>query len=353
MFRRFSQIKLARAMGEKGEISLIASTDAPVSMGMWREVLKHDAGCVDCSSTSALLINHDANQIAGPVRNISFQGGQALCDAEILAEARCESGVTVRDAVGCQALRGVSIGYDYQRSDAHYDEQTRTVTVNKWRLLEVSLTPIPADGAAGIRSLPFDLSKENTMADPVVPAPAPAPAVPDVASIRAAVQKEAGEIGALAKSLGLDASEFVSMDRAAAKDAMLAEVAKRNKPPAVVSGLTASVTVDEIDKHRDALVDAYVARVYNEKPKGDSNPYAGRSLRGCAQRFARAAGAKTEDWSNKDAAHFALGEMSQVRDAANVTVGSFPSFVFLNAITKITAKGLEDRKSTRLNSSHT
>jgi hypothetical protein len=245
-----------------------------------------------------------------------------------------ESGMTVARAVEIGALRSASVGYTYDRRDCTFDDQTRTVSVKKWRLLELSLTPTPADASAGIRSIPHNLDKEIPMADPVIPAPA------DQAPAILAEQRQVAE---LARSLKLDAAEFVGKSLAVAKDAMLAEVAKRAAEVHVEPKSAITITVEDTDKQVEAFHEAYAARVHGAAPK-QGNPYAGKKLRQMAARFARFQGVRTEDWSDRDEAHFALGEMSQVRgmrDSANVTTSSFPNFVFLNAITKIVAKGFE------------
>ena len=337
MFKRFVQFRAEKpADGGLTKLRILASTDDPVDMGGWRESLSHAEGAIDCRTAAALLINHDPNRIAGVLRNCSPNGKQMEIEAELDSTARMESGMTVARAVEIGALRSASVGYSYDRKDCKFDEQTRTVTVGRWRLLELSLTPTPADASAGIRSIPHDLDKELPMADPV------APVIPQ-ADPAPAIMAEQRQVAELARSLKLDAAEFVGKSLAVAKDAMLAEVAKRGVEQHTEPAHAVTITVEDTDKHVDAFHDAYAARVFGTAPKS-GNPYAGKRLRQMASRFARFAGIKTDDWSDKDEAHFALGEVSQVRgfrDAANVIQSNFPNFVFLNAITKIVAKGFE------------
>ena len=349
MFRRHARMESAE-VAEDGVLRMIASTDAAVDMGGWREVLSHEDGAVDSSAATALLINHDPNRIAGTLRACKPNGRCMESEAVLLPGARLDSGVAVADAIKSGALRGISVGYSYAREDTTWDDKSRTLTVRKWRLLENSLTPIPADTGASIRSLPFDLDKPPaTRAEPNhKEQTVTEPTAPDAGAIRA----EAAEVAAMARSLSLDAAEFVSLPKAEAHARMLAKVsereAARHKTPdhAVVV-----VTADETDKQTAAIQDAYSARVFGDKPKA-GNPYAGRSVRDIARTFARKAGVRgTEDWTNKDAAHFALGEISQVRgmrDAANISVASFPNFVMADVITKIVGKGFEKAEDSRL-----
>jgi hypothetical protein len=348
MFKRYVSIRaedMRPAENGLQRLRILASTDAPVSMGGWRESLSHADGAIDTSSATALLLNHKPGWIAGALREFGNSGREMEIFSDLDDSAKLESGMTAVRAVEIGALRGASVGYAYEREDCAYDEDTRTVTVRKWRLLELSLTPIPADTAAGIRSIPFDFNnpapvadptKERHMADPVAPVTPQADPAP-------AIMAEQRQVAELARSLKLDAAEYVGKSLASAKDAMLAEVAKRGVEQHKEPAHAITITVEDTDKHVDAFHEAYAARVFGTAPKS-GNPYAGKRLRQMASRFARFSGIKTDDWSDKDEAHFALGEVSQVRgfrDAANVIQSNFPNFVFLNAITKIVAKGFE------------
>lgn len=150
-----------------GTFTLLASTDAAVGFRTedgqsYREVLKHDTQAVDHSSCRALLINHDRDQICGAVRSIEFKDGRSFVRVQVDKNAKLRSGMGVLDAVKTGALRGVSIGYGYGDGDYAYDEESRTVTVNKWRLSEITLTPTPRDTAAKVlRSLPASREPER------------------------------------------------------------------------------------------------------------------------------------------------------------------------------------------------
>lgn len=348
MFKRHVGIRADDVLPDNG-LNILASTDEPVDWGGWREVLTHGDGCCDTSSATALLINHDPNQIAGVLREKQCGEKSMMIRCGLAEGAMLASGISVRDAISCGALRGASVGYTYNKSDCSYDEQTRTVTVNKWRLLELSLTPIPADSAAGIRSFPLDESppeaiepKERTMGD-IAPAAPAAPAAAAPITDHSAVRAEAAEVASLARSLNLDAAEFVALPKIEAQAAMARAVAERTKNEHKDPSAAISINVEDCDKQADAVADAIGARA-GVAPAKSGNPYAGRGIADIAARYARSIGIRTDDWTRKDAAHFALGEISQIRgmrDAANVTTGSFHNFVFLNALTKVVAKGFE------------
>lgn len=370
-------------------LRILASTDAPCSMGGWREVLSHADGAIDTSSATALLLNHKTGWIAGALRSFAVDGKQMSVESDLDDTAKLESGMTASRAVEIGALRGASVGYDYERKDCSFDENTGTVTVNRWRLLELSLTPTPADAAAGIRSIPFDL---NTTADSANNRKVPmrfsdwlksrgltvATITPDVAKALRSVWKsehkdakdsdddvkdadlakvdnsqrtdaetktraEQADIVKLVRSVGLEASDYAGLSMAEAKEKVLVAIQERAKTEHKTPAHAIQVTAEDCDKQVTAITEAYGERCGLGKAK-DGNPYRGRGIAAIAQRYARSLGLKTEDWDRKDAAHFALGELSQVRgmrDAPNTTTGMFPNFVFLDAITKITAKGFE------------
>jgi HK97 family phage prohead protease len=345
MYRRSVSIRAEDMSGQS--LNILASTDAPCDMGGWREILSHADGAVDCTAATALLVNHDPNQIAGALRDITTDGKAMSIRSELADGAMLQSGITVAEAVRIGALRGASIGYAYDANGRTVNAETRTVNVHKWRLLELSLTPIPADAAAGIRSFPTESEptpatepKERTMSDlaPVAPA---APAIaPDHLS-------DQPQIATLARSLDLDPVSYLGRPLADAKNAMLDAVSARARAQHAAPAVAVVAHVpggDDLDKQVEAIADAQMARVFGTAPKA-GNPYAGRSLTDCAGRFARSVGFKgSDDWSKKDRAHFVLGELSQVkgaRDAANISTASFPNFVMANVITKIIAKGYE------------
>jgi HK97 family phage prohead protease len=351
MFKRFVNIRqedVAKSADGLTRLRILASTDDAVDMGGWREVLSHASGAIDYGAATALLVNHDPNRIAGALRGCTPDGKKMDVEADLDDSAQMETGIKVSRAVEIGALRGASVGYAYDRKDCAYDENTRTVTVRRWRLLELSLTPIPADAAAGIRSMPFDFTappapepnKERTMSDPIAPA---APTAPAASPTNPDIMAEQRQVAELARSLKLDAAEYVGKPLGDAQKAMLSDLAKRAAEQHSAPAHNVQITVEDADKQADAIAKAYEARVYG-KGADNGNPYAGMSLRRMAARFARKNGVRTDDWSEKDEAHFALGEISQIRgmrEAANVITSSFPNFVFLNAITKIVAKGFE------------
>lgn len=160
-FKRFFQFRDAK-VADTGAIDLVMSTNERVDFGSFGEILSHERDAVDTSTCTALLLNHDPDQIAGRILNIGIAGGRSTSQTIIHADARAKSGPKVRDLVDDGTLGGISISYQYDSAkDASYDEKTRTLSVRRWRMLEASLTPIPRDKNAYVaRSLPANFAAQ-------------------------------------------------------------------------------------------------------------------------------------------------------------------------------------------------
>ncbi len=340
------------------------SSEAPVTRWGETEILSHDLKAVRMDrlrSLGAVLVNHDPNQRAAAIVTAD------IVDKRMEVEVRFGTTAFAQDIkrdVKDGLLRGVSVGY--RIISVENNEDTRTYTATDWEPFEVTFTPIPADASVGVgrstesswlsirslitpRAIPAPI-KEVHMPDPIQPAtPAPAAAPAAVVSInndesvRASVIAETREITLMAESVGLRASDYTGMKKADAQVKIIADMAERSKTPTPASPVI-SMTNDHSDKQRDAVAEAFLVRANLAKPS-HGNPYLGRSIRDMGRIFARESGIRgANDWIAKDAAHFVLGETSQItgmRDAVNITTGNFTNFVMLNAMTKVVAKGFE------------
>ncbi len=399
--RRFNAGVKIREIEKDGKkrkaLTMIASTNRAVDWGGYREVLVHQDAAISRDAAKAMLVNHDPNRIAGPITAIRVNGDQMEIDAELLADARMDSGVTVAEAIESGALQGVSIGYHYVEKDTQYDRDTRTLTVNAWRLLEVSLTPIPADDSAGLRSrsLPDHLTnpgatarKDKTpmkkfmkwlavrgynldkLTDEQVehlrslcdsktePADdyakdARSIAVDDDADEgqRTAQIKRDRAIAQRAESHGLKASDYVGMTDVEANDKMLRAIAEKNKSNDQVGPLVEVVrdAGDKLLAHaRSSLYrmggltpDADEAKLIKDAgATGSTMP-----MRQLLRLIARASGhANAEYWSDAELAAQMAGAIDLRtlgrRDAPNKIVANF-STLLANVAHKALAKGFE------------
>ncbi|MCE2725111.1 MAG: HK97 family phage prohead protease [Betaproteobacteria bacterium] len=348
VLRRFRSIGDAPAVGkDKCKRNLVIATNDPIDMGGWREILSMEDGAVDVSACRSLLVNHDPNSIAGRVDSISFSEGRASSEVSIHPDAKLETGISVADAVDQKMLCGVSIGYVYGEKDCTINKEERSVTVNKWRLLEVTLTPIPADTAAGVRSFPSPpvSQEEITMAEPVQ-----VPAV-DTEQVRAAARTEAKAIATQARSLGLAADDFVGLPVTEAKDAMLRAIAEKHKAqgadPVAPVAPRIEVTADAGDK----LLNATRASLYERagitpsKEEAESFARCGRvSVRNAIRHCAKIEGIDI-DASEVELAGYASGLINLRthgrRDAANKISSQF-STLLANVSNKAILQGMRN-----------
>lgn len=356
MYRRFFELK-SREIAADGEMpsrrELLASTDAPCDMYGWKEVLVHSDASIDTSSCRSLLLNHDSSMVAGKVGEYRVEGGELYSSYDVMPSARMESGVGVQEAIDFGALRGVSVGYTYNNKDCQIDEETRTVTVNKWRLLEISLTPIPADGTAGIRSFPTDIPKAALAA---IPKEARMSEVPDKAAADAAAiltankERDALALGVKLRDLAsehkiehgkLDFSKFASFEDGTR--AIMAEMSSRSAEPTTPA---VRVLVDQHDKIRDAAVNALVGRASGQGRKAGESQWHGRSINEIYRAAASAQGLRSAEWDKRDLAQYVLtGAIPSGERAANVTSSMFSNFVMANVLNKVVAMGWESSPS--------
>jgi hypothetical protein len=184
---------------------------------------------------------------------------------------------------------GVSIGYAVTEwLEEESADGSRTKTATKWRLVEVSIVPVPADDAAHIRG------SNMTIADTD-------PAVPEATRSRASRAATETEIRALAQvaKLGdqfvaeqLEAGATLSAARAAAIDALAASQAAPTN-----SHLAPSVGArgfDNPEVRASAMADAIVARAMpGYEPSEAARQFVGLTLPELARESLRMAGVDT------------------------------------------------------------
>lgn len=361
------------AVENENTIRMVASTDAPVRVPvmvdgerqMWDEILVHNEKAVDYGACRGLLINHNADMIAGPVRSIRCEGGMAHVTAEVLPDARLPTGVRVIDAVRSGALKGVSIGYGYNpATDAEIDYEKRQIRVNSWRLSEVTLTPIPADTGAGVRSLTNPSSKGlPTMPDTAAPKAAAAEGGAAVDPVK--LRSEISEITKLAESHKLRASDYIDLDLTSATRKMLADLAERD---AKAGGTPKAKVESHIEvgeeaqekvakravgallwsagfQHTDErMADHEFADGSKLRDYQSANTLRGKTLTDVVRATAESLGIRAGTLDRHDVARMALGlpvDGLRAGDAANVSAGFFPTFVFSSLIKKSVSVGFQ------------
>ena len=149
---------------ENHTVELVAATGYPVRRYDWEagtyyfEQLAIDAGAINGERVEAgvapLLDAHSSWAISdqlGQILSWRVEGGELIT---LVKFGLSERAVAVEADVAAGILRGVSVGYrrDELLKEAPQADKLPTYTVTRWTLLEVSMVPIPADPASGVRS---------------------------------------------------------------------------------------------------------------------------------------------------------------------------------------------------------
>lgn len=383
-------------VSDDGLLELVACTDEPVRMGGYREILKHDADSIDFRGASALLINHDPNQIAGSIEGYEVRDGQTLMTVRVHEKAMLQSGLTVREAVNSGALRGVSMAYDYDMErDAEYDKAERLITVNRWRFMEVTLTPIPADQGAGVRTHPYadtienqgsqarntpekganmdytewlkarglDEAKlteeQNKKARAICEAGGELPdgfavsaidekaRAEEIRKLREANAKleRSAKLRAIADEHGVTGLDFDGIDSIEeGQRQIMAKLGERHSKPAHGAPVT-QVTRDAADKVLERANGALHAIAQVEADEGSNLDVRGMSLKQLIRTVARSAGESLDDATDIEVASWFQRNVSPCghgqRDAANKVTGQFSSLL-ANVANKAVQSGINE-----------
>jgi HK97 family phage prohead protease len=332
---------------DDGIVRCVASSDEPVEMPGFREILSHADGAVDVDAARSVLFNHDRNQPIGKIRSCRVDGGKRLCaELEISKDARAASGVALLELVRSGAIEGVSVGYEYAEEDAEYDQQARTVTVKRWKLREISLTPTQADVTAKItqRGLPpafKEARKDPIMADTIKPEDAAAQI--KAATERACIAEMRLDLSDKARAAGVecDFSGVTTLEEGMSRiiDNMRSKIpapaAPVNKSPSVI------VTADAQEKFRSRCHDSLLQRGgIDLKGKRVSDPI---GIREMARRCAKIDGVEDfDDWSDSEQNSWISRQARYFgkRDAANKVAGSFAG-ILANAAEVALADGFD------------
>lgn len=357
---------------ERMQLTLIASSETPVMRYGDKEILAHGADNVRLDrlrTVGAFLINHDRDQRVGSVESVELKDSTLV--------VRVLLGTTERAKV-CQrevedgSLRSVSIGYNIYHWDE--DNEARTYTAVDWEPFEVSLVSIAADPSAMIAR--GDQGSESTWKQLLASsrsiveankgAPMPnennepevetskekdeAKRAQEIAAQRVEAAERKAELMELAlrHQINTESIDFDTFDsRESGYRALMDQLATQNATQEPKSRVQpAVITDDEVDKVERATENWLTHRVGFEQA-ADGNPLAGRSWQEAGRRHARMMHIRgAEDWSKHDVAYYILGMPNHIkgtgrRDAANILSSTHASFVTLDAITKVVAKGFE------------
>jgi HK97 family phage prohead protease len=153
LFFRAVELDEIRASDQDRSIELSISSEYPVKRFFGVEILRHTPGSIDFSRLNSALLNHNPNVIIGRVINARLDGKKAR--ATIVFDDDQE-GQAAFAKVKSGSLKGASIGYAVDKFRQLKEGETwegfkgPAYVATRFSIVEVSLTPIPADPSVGI-----------------------------------------------------------------------------------------------------------------------------------------------------------------------------------------------------------
>lgn len=304
MHRRLS---LAPATFDRaaGTVQATISTGAAVQRTGYIERLALAPGAVEIAGHVPLLDAHRQGSIADVLGRM---GDVAFGPDGMTATLRISSTAAL-DAIERGDLTGVSVGYRVVTWSDTRADGVLTRTATKWRLLEVSLVPLPADAGATLRS-------STPMSETVSTEHAEAP------ETRAATNQAIRTI-ATAAALGttwadgqVDAGATVEAARAAAFDAMVARGAGTIRTQRVEPGFSH----DDPNVQRERMAEALAARAMPSLTVSDpARPYVGMSMLDLAGQLLHLRGERVTSMSREALAERAMHTTS---DFPNLLTGT-------------------------------
>ncbi|MBF2097485.1 MAG: HK97 family phage prohead protease [Gloeomargaritaceae cyanobacterium C42_A2020_066] len=136
--------------GKERTLEFSASSDLPIStVYADREVLIHTPAAMNIRQTlegctPPLLFNHNRDDYIGVVESARYEANRLIVVVRFDTHPRAEQ---VYQSILNGTLSGVSIGYEPLEWTTAADG---TLVITKWRWLEISITPMPADKTVGI-----------------------------------------------------------------------------------------------------------------------------------------------------------------------------------------------------------
>ncbi|SMO61862.1 phage prohead protease, HK97 family [Balnearium lithotrophicum] len=287
LVRRNFKVEVRGIVDEENKIvELSFSSETPVDRWWGKEILLHDRDAVDLTplmSAGSVLRNHDADQPVAVPLEVWIDEKEKKGRARIQFK-NTELSQKTWEEVKEGLIRGVSVGYVVDEW-LYLDEKETwkrfegpAYVAKRWKVLEISLTPIPADPSVGVGRNTETNEKEVDMPEEAVkdqiekrdgvqtPQGEEKSITPE--EIAAQERKRAAEILTLCKMHGLEerAQDWIEKGLSVeqVKDEILKELSQRR----TAVGASIQVVKEEREKFREAAVDAILMRAGRkiEKP---------------------------------------------------------------------------------------
>lgn len=280
--------------------------------------------------------------VSGILRNTS-----ATYRTYAVERIRSENGPDTMLAVDWEPI---AVGLVDVGADASAQVRGDEVAANAVRVFD-NQTPTAATAAANEEEDRMDPEKKQPQEGGEINGVSDADAKRMASEAAAAAKREMQEVMSFCRSHGMevDPAEAAGMTIETAKERALEWHLKRaneeHKEPEAPA-TSARLLVDQVDKVR-AEADLFVAERAGMKGERKCAFRSSSYIDGAREFFVGLGMRDAWRWSRRDIAFAILGQVNNLspdaqRDAANITTGSFPSFINLNAITKIVADGFEN-----------
>jgi HK97 family phage major capsid protein len=153
----------SQAEGDEDVFTFSWSSEYPVDMYFYKEILSHDEGCMNLERLAGmnLLWNHDRNIVLGKIQRVWVENKKAYCEARwskksSIAEYRQD----VTDGIVTNASFLYSVE-EYEEIEEIGKEDCIFLGL-RWTPYEISLVSVPADPTVGVgRSVSESIIKEN------------------------------------------------------------------------------------------------------------------------------------------------------------------------------------------------
>lgn len=212
LYRSMAIEHAATREADDGRVAIAISSEEAVDRYFGREVLDHGRQSVDLSFArqgAPVLVGHNTDDLVGVLEDVTLDEDRKLRGfIRFGSSARAQE---IAQDVATNIRRFISVGYRVVRMKKESEEDgVATYRVTRWKPLEVSLVPVPADESVGVgreadmAALPVDVEsmagsvpEEKRMPDQAA-APAPEPVnaqdVKELKDSMAAIRAQSAEI---------------------------------------------------------------------------------------------------------------------------------------------------------------
>ena len=379
MIMRAAETRPSSYREEDNSVEVVWSTGARRAMFDWLEwdivdeELSLDPGAVRLdrlNAGAAVLDTHGSSRLANVIGSVEI-GSARIDGSEAIARIRLADTDDVKDTVAkirAGHIRNISVGYIVHAvTRFHKDGERTLLRVDDWEPTEISFVPVPADGAAQVRSQsseqggfpciirggPAASRQENTMPqnDPGAPAgqtveptvqdnpvrqqtPAPEPSAPaPAATVNSRRIRDVVSRSDLGDSFALELiarNEETPMSEGDLTDAIAAQLETRRNTAPIDSRITVGDPVASGEEFRSAVSNAILLRSDPRSEMSDAErsaaiEFRGMSLLEIGRSYLEAHGIRTRGMDRMTLAGAALGMrggMLTTSDFADALAGS-------------------------------